>query len=209
MSPSDEQGRGLTLRQQRWAVTVGSIAVAWGHILWPTAIDGVTFALLVVAALPWLSGIIKAVEVPGAGRIELAQLESAGQKITAGTTTLTPSASLPRPAYLEIVDRDPNLAVVGLGIEIEKRVRELAQRAAIEERLPFPRLVDELARREIVRPNVRGGLLELMRARNAAAHGRSVDPDAVDWSMSNGPEILASLDMLLNSGVAERSRVGD
>src|ERR1039457_5275582 len=87
--------------------------------------------------------------------------------------TLTPSDTL-EPAFLHIAERDPNLALAGLRIEIEKRLRLLAGYFKIPERLSLTQMLRELQKREIMTASALGGLQELIFAGNRAVHGAKV-----------------------------------
>jgi len=56
----------------RMALTTLAIAVAALHMLYPRFIpDAITAGLIILAFLPWLSPIIKSIEVAGLGKLEL------------------------------------------------------------------------------------------------------------------------------------------
>jgi len=56
------------------AITVVSIFGIVIHLLWPyIKIDAATFGLLLLALIPWLAPIIKSIEIPGIGKVELQQ----------------------------------------------------------------------------------------------------------------------------------------
>src|SRR2546425_7369148 len=90
-------------------------------------IDAVTLGLLVLAVLPWLASFIKSAEFPGGWKIEFRDVQAAVAKVTTASSSVIsssvtkeiaavpPSRSTPPPS-----DRDPNLVLVGLRIEIEK-----------------------------------------------------------------------------------------
>jgi hypothetical protein len=56
-------------RRMLWTsviVTTVAIAVVVAHLVWPhLKIDFVTVALLAVASIPWLRGIVSSVDLPG------------------------------------------------------------------------------------------------------------------------------------------------
>ncbi len=53
-------------------ITVGALSAAIAHMLWPKFVpDAITAGLLFIAVLPWLTPIIKSIEVPGVGKLEL------------------------------------------------------------------------------------------------------------------------------------------
>jgi hypothetical protein len=57
-------------------ITIVAVAMAAGHLIWPNLrIDPVTFGLFLVAGLPWLASVVRSIEVPGVGKIEMQELE--------------------------------------------------------------------------------------------------------------------------------------
>jgi hypothetical protein len=98
------------------------------------------------------------------------------------------------PAYMSIVSRDPNLALVGLRIEIEKRVRQLAATHGLPDHLPLRKMLNELRRTEILDSQTCHGLDQLIMAGNDAAHGATVQTSVAQWAIEYGPEVLAVLD---------------
>lgn len=58
------------------ALTCFGFAAAVLHVLAPgLKIDGVTAALLAVAAMPWLGDLVRSIDVPGLGRIEFQDMQ--------------------------------------------------------------------------------------------------------------------------------------
>jgi hypothetical protein len=68
-------------RRMLWTsviVTAVAIAVLVAHLVWPNLkIDFVTVALLAVASIPWLRGIVSSVDLPGGTSIKLAARQRA------------------------------------------------------------------------------------------------------------------------------------
>jgi hypothetical protein len=73
-------------RRIRWTLTISALLVAGAHLIWPQIkIDIITLVLLVIAALPWVAPLVKSVELPGIGKIELQDVaEVEGQAVDAG-----------------------------------------------------------------------------------------------------------------------------
>ena len=127
--------------------------------------------------------------------IKFRDLQEAGQRISGGQKVAS-SADLG--GYLAAISQqDPNLALVGLRIEIEKRIRRLAERNQINTKQPLSRLLRELHRHEALPQVVSSGLEEIVMAGNQAAHGARVEPTVSDWALTYGPDILAVLDDLI------------
>jgi hypothetical protein len=91
-------------------ITAVALMIVILHNVFPQLkIDGITFGLLILAAVPWLAPLIKSIELPGIGKIELQELKrqaeeargaaiSASQKAElalAGTTTSTRTDATP------------------------------------------------------------------------------------------------------------------
>lgn len=194
----------MSQRGLRVLITLGAVAIVLLRLLWPTLkIDAVTLGLVVVAVLPWLSGLIRSAEFPGGWKIEFQDVQAAGEKVTATNPTTLPSTEGPPPSYLQIAERDPNLALVGLRIEIEKRLRQLATHHKLPQSHSMIRLFEELRRRGILNDPSVSGLSELVMAGNQAAHGARVEAQAASWAIDYGPQVLAVLDAKL--GESERN----
>lgn len=183
-------------------VAVSAIAV---RIAFPEIkIDLVTLGLMIVAVLPWLSELIESAKFPGGWEVKFRDLREAGEKVTSSSeppptaSHQPPPVTQSQPSYVSVADQDPNLALVGLRIEIEQRIRQLSKRHDLPMNWgSLSKLIRELTRREIIPYGVASGLEDLVAAGNQAAHGASVDPRVADWAITTGPEILAALDALL------------
>ena len=96
------------------------------------SIDIVTISLLLVAAIPWFTNYIESASFPGGLKVKLKDIKDDGEKVTSNGKLNNKDVKksglplkLPTYSYLKMSDKDPNLALVGLGIEVEKRLREL------------------------------------------------------------------------------------
>ena len=168
------------------------------HLIWPSlSIDWITLALLVVATLPWLAPLFKSVEFPGGWKIEFQDLQKAKEKadkagLLAASSTV---AAAPEYSFQVIADDDPNLALAGLRIEIEKRLLQLAKSKAVQvQRASIGRLMKVLSEQGVLSKEEYGVLADMIGLLNSAVHGASVDQRAVDWAMEVGPRLLKSLE---------------
>ncbi len=167
------------------------------HAICPNIkIDSITLGLFIIAILPWITSIIESAKFPGGWEIKFRDLKEAAEKISPKeelAEELDESLS-----FVKIAEYDPNIALVALRIEIEKRLRELAKLAKIENfRMPLSKLLRELQRKEILTSSVFSGLQEIIMAGNQAAHGAKVEPTIADWAFTYGPKILAALDEII------------
>ena len=125
----------MTLKTARWILSAIAIVGITVHLKWPSVgIDGVTLVLLGVLVVPWIGPAFKSLEFPGGWKVEFHDLQKAGQDIAdAGLRATGPQAAVaPEYAFQSIASSDPNLALAGLRIEIEKRLVKLAQSRGLE-----------------------------------------------------------------------------
>lgn len=94
-----------------------------------------------------------------------------------------------------VVDtEDPNLALVALRIEIEKRLQTLMQKHGLRDRGTAKRHLEDLQKAGVLDTQSIDGLQRLIGLANRAAHGAEVDPAIADWAAETGPQILGTLD---------------
>ena len=160
------------------------------------AIDAVTVSLLVIAAVPWLGYMFRSLEVPGLGKVEYQELVRTGVAATRAGLTAPPTKKqsewLPPSA-----ERDPLLALAGLRIEIEKRLRLLADLKAInigQRPGSIRMLADLLSTNGIVTADQAHALTDMAGTLNRAVHAQTVSPESARWALTVGPTVLASLD---------------
>lgn len=89
------------------------------------------------------------------------------------------------------------MALVGLRIEIETRLRELAETYGISGNMPLSQMLRELRPHNVMILEIEKALYQLIQAGNRAAHGARVDRNASSWAIDSGPEILAVLDRII------------
>jgi hypothetical protein len=188
------------------SVTCAILAVL--HVTFPTVrIDYITLILLVLGVLPWFSPLIKSLELPGGLKIELQDVKAATDKVTAGAKEREGvEVTAPPPVVVaheessierlrEIGGSNPNLALVGLRIEIERRLTAVA----MKEKIPTKGrsagwLLRELQERKKLSPEIASGLNELVALGNQAAHGAHVTRDAAEWALDKAPAVLGILE---------------
>ncbi len=198
-SKNDE--RASSLRRLRQVVTLGALLLALAHLLWPAlAIDAITMTLLVIALLPWLAPIFKSLEFPGGWKVEFQDLQKAAERAEkAGLLAPQPELSPTEFTFQQVAESDPNLALAGLRIEIEKRLASLAEKHGIERRgRGLGQLLRALAQKQALSPEASATLADMTGLLNSAVHGASVDSRATDWAISVGPRVLKALDNLAN-----------
>jgi hypothetical protein len=170
---------------------------------------------------------VKSVELPGGFKIQLQDVKEAAKELLRVDTAVQPSTGdlrieghapeVPLDAKAgikfeaEVINRaeaaitslknvagaDANLALVGFRIEIEKRLRELANNKGLDSSLTLSAILRELRQRQLLPWRVGSALSDLIALGNQAAHGDSVEPQAAEWVFEEGPEVLAALDRML------------
>jgi hypothetical protein len=188
-------------RLRSW-VTLAALTVALVHVVFPRlAIDAVALVLIVVAVVPWLAPLFKSVQIPGGWKVEFQELQAVAAKADdAGLLSPPPARSEEEYAFQSVAQRDPNLALAGLRIELEKRLVRLAEAHDVGTAMQgMGRLLGELARRGILSEDEESVLSDLVHLLNAAVHGASVDPRATEWAMDVGPQLIQSFEEKLAS----------
>jgi len=181
----------------KFFISISAISAIIVHAIYPNIkIDSITLGLFIIAILPWITSIIESAKFPGGWEIKFRDLKEAAEKISPKeelAEELDESLS-----FVKMAEYDPNIALVALRVEIEKRLRELAKLAKIENfRMSLSKLLRELQRKEILTSSVFSGLQEIIMAGNQAAHGAKVEPTIADWAFTYGPKILAALDEII------------
>lgn len=178
------------------SVVAGLLAVA--HLLWPgLAIDWVTVALLVFAALPRLAPWLNSVELPGGVKLTWQDVARVQQEAEATGLLAGPAAfeACPREySYQLVVDEDPRLALAGIRIEIEKRLNELAAAYDLEPRGGILHILRTLRQHEALEWQEAEVLGHVNRVLNMAVHGAELSPDAARLALDLGPRLLRVLD---------------
>ena len=168
------------------------------RVVWPELkLDAVSLGLVAIVVLPWMTDLLDIIEFPGGWKISFRALEEAAAAIPQldGRPTETDL-----PTYLAVKGLDPELALVGLRIEIERRLQRLAEHHGVAD--DAQRSAGKLARaleeagvlpREIV-----FALTEVIKAGNAASHGASLPSRSKDFAFAEGPRMLSWLDLMAN-----------
>lgn len=177
------------------------------HIVWPNAIriDAVAIALLAIILLsPYLS-LIKRIRI---GEFEAEIDRSQVDRVENAVRSVQPEkeTGLLRPSTLEdqllqLAETDPTLALAKLRIEIERRLRSIAEVsfASAEERKEISRsgvrqLSRILLRKEVIDRKAFEALEEATNILNKAVHGIKIEPSEAIRVVDTGLALLHYLD---------------
>lgn len=187
-------------------ITISAILVGLTHLLFPDLkIDAIFITLIIVAIIPWLEPLLKSVELPGGLKVEfqdLKKIEDEAKKAglikpETENSQKEPSTNVNSETYsfIEIAEKNQELALVGFRIEVEKRLRNLADKYSIESnKFSITKLIDALNNKEIITNAETKSLKDIIHTLNYAAHGMDYDIRNANWVIENGPKILESLD---------------
>ncbi len=189
------------LRLLKTIVTLGAIAGLGVHLFFPELkIDAVTLGFFLLALLPWLAPLIKSAKLPGGFEIEFQDIKKAADKVAAGEPAAAAAAApplAPEPDYLTIAEQDPRLGLILLRIEIEKRLRAIAEKVGLPKARSISQILRDLEARGVLSSESLGGLRDLIGLGNQAAHGVPVASDAAYSAVDYGPRVLGILDAKL------------
>jgi hypothetical protein len=198
MAADKRKGNMNEIRRTQILITLAALIVAIIHVAYPNiTIDATTVFLLAVAVLPWLIPLVKSLEFPGGWKVEFQELEEAKSKAEKAGLLSNKKKGTKTPSYSfeSILERDPNLALAGLRIELEKRLVQIAKLNKIDAtRASIGQLLRLLNQERILTPEESSALADMSGLLNAAVHGANVDKRATDWAMEVGPKVLQSLD---------------
>lgn len=190
-------GRLGVLTKTQWLITTPAIVLVLAHLLIPwISVDWVALTLFAIAVAPWLVPIIKSVELPGGLKVELEDLEKLENRArNAGLISEKDTQEAETaPSYMDVADSDPNLALAGLRIEIERQLNRIAEPFRRRRRIYGVRRMMELLRTEEVLTKQQIAILsDLIGLLNSAVHGADVDPASAAWALAVGPKLVRSL----------------
>ena len=203
----------MTPNRIRWSISILSIAALIAHILWPlVTLDLASLVLILVALIPWLAPVIKSIELPGGFKIEVQDLKAATEKILGSDAEPIQADSTNIPAFFlrssetasvatlrHLAEEDPNLALVGFRIEIERRLNALAAKhELVTHEKSAGQLLRVLQGKYLIPPTMASGLADLIALGNQAAHGAKVSESAARWVLDTAPKVFNELDQLIN-----------
>jgi hypothetical protein len=189
------------MKQYAAHIAISAVALVFVaiHLIWPQlGVDGPTLALLLLASLPWLGAVFKSIELPGGLKVEYPDLLKAQRNADdAGLLKFSEAAAREKGllTFAPIAEEDPNLALAGLRIQIERRLRAIAQARGISaERKSIRQLLRLLSEQGVLSEQQLSVLNDLLDLLNRAVHGAQVDRRSGEWAIEVGPQLLAALD---------------
>lgn len=176
----------------RIAISAAAVALIVLHLFVPKiTVDALTLGLLIAGVVPWLSSVFKGLEFPGGWKIEFQELKDITRR--AQDADLLSDSSDATYSFELVAARDPNLALAGLRIELERTLREMAELDENDRPIGIGSLTRKLHQRGQLTDSQASLINDLAPMLNQAAHGASIDPRASEWAITTGPRILNAL----------------
>lgn len=186
----------------KYFITIPVILLLMLHLICPNIkIGPTTISLLVIAIVPWLGSLFKSLKLPGGTELiynnELQKAEDESEK--AGLLVQKEEVSKFDYPFQSVAEEDPQLALAGLRIEIEKHLKDIAKLYNITnvKYINIRNLIKMLSEKNIINREQNSILLDMIGILNQAAHGELQNKDfAREWVLHFGPRLLGSLDIL-------------
>jgi len=195
------KNRRQKLFMLRSAISSIALLLLLLHILFPSfEVDAISFGLLIVFILPWLSSMISSAEFPGGWKISFRDFEEINKVIEKEKANAIEKNQSIASIDTIVQDDDPNLRLIALRIELEKRLNKLAASRNLPTDLPLDKTIKILEEKNIFLPNVTDGLKSLVSAANRAAHGATVDSDVGEWLEKNAKYLFSLIDYRAKGG---------
>ena len=194
----------------RWVQVSASLVIGLFivlHLKYPSLpIDGITMGLLAFLFVVWFLPYVESFKMPGGVEVKIrdivgrAEQSLASAKLPAATSgaSLAPhkhEVFVGDSIYRELVEQNPNLALAGLRIEIEKRLKQIMRnrKLFVGSRPSISNMIAALRERGTVDPRLASTLSDVVAIGNHAAHGELVDSQTANRGLDIGERLLVVL----------------
>lgn len=183
-------------------ITVTAIGLATVHIIFPKInIDHITVILMGMALVPWVEPLFKSVGLPGGisfrfQELELLEKEAKKAGLISSDNYNDEVATLaPEYELSEIADNNPELSLISLRIEIEKKLRSIATSNNIATAtLSATGILKQFEQKNILNQNESSVLKKMLSFLDKATHEPVQDVRLSNWVSENGPSIIKNLE---------------
>jgi hypothetical protein len=170
------------------------------------SLSWITAVLVSLGLLPWLLsyvkqlGLVETVELPGGVKLALSQAATKARE--AGLLEEpAPTPEIENELAKDFI-RDPMIALATLRVELERRLRRLAELSALRDGsvrsdrkfLSLTGLTQALQEQHVLSPLEGSAIRDVVPTLNMAAHAQDPSREAGEWAIDFGPRILAALD---------------
>jgi len=174
------------------------------HMYYPSIkVDSITLGLLVVAVLPWLAPIFKTVELPGGMKFELQDFKEIEEKANKAGMIEKDVRDIKTSEYTYqlVAKDDPKLALAGLRIELEEKLRKIAYKNNLDmNHKGLGQILRVLSAHSLITSDESAVLSDMVGLLNAAVHSEEEKYDFrnVSWVLDVGTQVLNSLNKRLS-----------
>lgn len=187
------------VQYKHWIAVVAVALILFDLFIKPLTPISVGLLIIVFLVLsPWASllpNILESAELPGGFKVKFREMFKAAttEVENAGLLSEPRPGQEKQPMYEIIYNDDPVLALAGLRIAIEKRLKDLASSADLPWQGSVSRMVQRLQEAGVLRAGQASALGDLLPLLNSAIHHTEVTKEAADWAMTVGPKLIAGL----------------
>jgi hypothetical protein len=183
------------------SISVSACVFLIAHLVWPSLkVDAIALTLFGIAIIPWLGNVFKSVEMPGGLKFEFQDFANAA-KVAEASGLLAPQKiaiteqTRSDVTYWDLLDTYPRLAVIGLRIDIEIRLRELADRNSItDQQASATALTRQLGRLGVLTGPESVALLGILASLNSVVHGAEITRANAEQVLEVGKRLIGFLD---------------
>nr|WP_320144124.1 hypothetical protein [uncultured Cohaesibacter sp.] len=155
-------------------------------------ISPIAAGALALALVPWVVGLVERITAPGGFEVVFAKVERQLDQ----SHTVADEEDLAAFKYFE--SSDPNLAIAMLRVQVERRLRQIAEDVMLEpDSRGRPRtlrtLADALGQQGAIPKEAVMLLRDIMPVMNEAVHGVDLGSRGLDFALTYGPRILSLL----------------
>ena len=183
------------------SISVSACVFLIAHLVWPSLkVDAIALTLFGIAIIPWLGNVFKSVEMPGGLKFEFKDFANAA-KVAEASGLLAPQKiaiteqTRSDVTYWDLLDTYPRLAVIGLRIDIEIRLRELADRNSItDQKASATALTRQLGKLGVLTGPESVALLGILASLNSVVHGAEITRANAEQVLEVGKRLMGFLD---------------
>jgi hypothetical protein len=192
------------------AISLLACVLLVAHLICPgLKIDAITLTLFGMAIVPWLGSIFRSLEMPGGWKFEFKDFAKAVTNAEASGLLAPKKVAVAGQihsdaTYSALFDAYPRLAIIGLRVDIEKRLRKLSDQNGItDQKASATTLTRQLAKLQVLTGPESVALLGILASLNPVVHGAEITPADAEQVMKVGKRLIDSLDERLQSTEAQ------
>lgn len=191
------------MKEHALQISISSLACVFliAHLVWPSLkVDAIALTLFGIAIVPWLGSVFKSLEVPGGWKFEFKDFADAAKVAEASGLLAPQEIALTEQTrsdvtYWDLLDTYPRLAVIGLRIDIEIRLRQLADRNSIaDQKASATTLTRQLVKLGVLTGPESAALLGILASLNSVVHGAEITRANAEQVLEVGKRLIGFLD---------------